>query len=220
MRPRDGARVVRQLDGLRQVVERAVRVALHQVDAPQQVECLRIGGIGLQRGIGKLACAVQVALHQLALGQVQAAERARRVANDVSAGACGQEVDLLVVAAFAFHVHAVDHLAHIVLDAGAFLLHLAERAVEVIHQHPSLSHVQIDPAAAHLLGLAVVGGHLCHVTLLVDALPQRSGLHRQRNAHVHGLRLHRLDQALGHQRHDVALIGELQRRLLHRLQQR
>ena len=120
---------------------------------------------------------------------------------------------------FAVHIHAVDHRPDVVLQADAILRHRAKLAVKIIHQHPALPHVQIDSLAPDRLGLAVIHRHLLQVVVVLGAVFHGIRLLWLWNPYIHRLRLDRFDQALRHQRRNIRLVGELQRRVLHRLQQ-
>ena len=83
--------------------------------------------------------------------------------------ALGEEGDLLIFVALAIDVHAVDHLAHVFFKADAVFFHRSDLAVEVVDEHPSLAHGEVDGFAADGFGLALVGAHLGVVAFEIGA---------------------------------------------------
>ena len=166
--------------------------------------------------------AVHVAGEELGLGEVEAGELAGTAVDDLLGGV-GDEGDLLVAVVFAGDVHAVDDGADVVAEAGAVALHGGELIVEVLGEDPAVAHVEVDGVAAGGLGLALVDEHLGVVALLVDAvdvLDAGIGAGGQGQVDGHGVGLDGLDHALGDEGDDVGLVVELERGVLHGLEQR
>ena len=98
--------------------------------------------------------------------------------------------------------------------------HHPELVIEIFGEDPALPHVAVDRTPANCFGLAVVHRHGSVVALLVGAVAGVGDFGRLCDARIHRLDLDGFDEALGHQSHDVGLEGELERRLLDRLQKR
>jgi len=222
VRPGERARVFGEFERLLKVLDGVVGAALHQVEAGHDVMSLGVIAVGIvKRRFGKRGGAVEVSLEQLHLGQIKPLKLSRCPGDDLAlVGAPRQEGDLLVPVALTLDIHAVDHLGDVFLQADAVLLHLDELSVEVIDQHPSLAHGEIDLPAADRFGLAIVGGHGVGVFAEIDAAGGGFRLCWLRDAGVHGLNLDGLDEALRQQGRDIGLVVKVDGGILHRLQQR
>ncbi len=142
-------------DGL-EVLDGCAGLPLHEVDAGENVVGLSMiaGGIG-EGFVGDLGGSVEVSFEELELGELEAGQLGCGTTQDVMA-ASGKEGDLLVFAALAIDVHAVDHLAHVFPEADAALFHRADLVVEVVDENPTLTHGEIDRFAPDGFGLSIV----------------------------------------------------------------
>ncbi len=102
-----------------------VGVVLHEVDASEDVLGAGVVALGVGEGFFcEFGGGVEVALHEVELGEIHAFDFARagggpeRVGGDVF-----DEDDLFGVFAFAFDVHAVDHGGDLVAEAVSVLFH-------------------------------------------------------------------------------------------------
>ena len=99
------------------------------------------------------------------------------------------------------NIHAVDHLADGVAQAGCILFKLDQLIEEVLRQHKSLRHVVLHGGSANrFLLLLAVSLALALVARQFGTFHARGNL-VVRNSRVHRSRFDRLDQALDHQRH-------------------
>ena len=129
------------------------------------------------------------------------------------------ELDLARAVHLLVHVHAVDHFADGVFQAGRILFKLDHLLIEVLRQHKSLPHVVLHRGHAHRFLLLLDKLPLVLVARQLRAVHARGNLVLG-NPGVHGPRLDGLDQALDGQRHGIGAVAELQRRLANLLQDR
>ena len=94
-----------------------------------------------------------------------------------------------------------------------------ELVVVILRQHIPLRHIGVDNFLPRRRDRLQIGVALLRLLLHVREPGVRRGLCLH-NPRIESPRLDRADQALDHQRHNVAPEGIVQRRVAHRLQQR
>ena len=93
------------------------------------------------------------------------------------------------------HVHAVNHLADGVAQAGRILFKLNQLLKEILREHKSLSHVVAHRCPSDGVHLLLVNLPFMLITRIVR--PQHArGYLVYRNPGLHGPRLDRLNEAL------------------------
>ena len=121
VRPGEGAGFLRGVEDGLEVPDGGPGLTLHQVDAGEDVVGLGVVAVGIGEDlVGDVGGTGEISLEDLHLSELEAGELGCGAAQNVVA-AVGQEGDLLVLVALAVDVHAVDHLAHVFLEADAVL---------------------------------------------------------------------------------------------------
>ena len=118
-----------------------------------------------------------------------------------------------------FHVHAIDHLADCVGQAGRILLKHDQLLIEVLGENESLGHVVIHGGDADGVDLLLVE----LAFMLIARHLGTVGVGRNLvlgNACVHGAGLDGLDEAFDGERHGVGAEAELHRRIADFLENR
>ena len=102
--------------------------------------------------------------------------------------------NLLITVALSFDIHAIYHLADVLLQADGVFLHLSKRSVEVVNQNPPLAHIEVDSLTTNLFCLTVISAHLSVVPREVSTLLGRAGTLGSNQANIHRLSFDSLDQ--------------------------
>jgi hypothetical protein len=214
--PGHGAGVFAELEGFFEALGGFVGVAFHEIDASEDVGGAAVVRGGVGEGLfGEIGGSARVTFHEVEFGEVHAVEGAGLgMGVERIRGGLFEEEDLFSVAALAVEIHAVDHGSDLVAKAVAVVLHDAEAVVEVLGEDPALALVEGNEVVAGDGGLGVVGSFLEVVSFEFGAGPgtgESAGRRRGDDVHV---RFDGLDEALGDEGDDVALVGELERSVL------
>ena len=115
------------------------------------------------------------------------------------------------------YIHAVDHLAHGVLQADRILFKLEHLLIKVLGENESLRHIVAHGGNADGVHLLLVGLTLALIARKIRAVDIGWNLVHG-NAGIHNARLDSLDEALHGQGHGVRAVAELHRSIPHLLE--
>ena len=167
----------------------------------------------MERGRG------HVSAGQPRLGQIQARQLARLALHQHVLIRFLVEFNVAGAMHLLVHIHAVDHFADGVGQAGRVFFKLNQLLIKILRENESLGHVVVHRGQAYGIDLLLVDLPLMLVARQVGAVDAGGNLVHG-NAGVHGPRLDGLDQALDGQRHGVVAIAELDRSFANLLQNR
>ena len=144
MRPAQRSRVLAGCKHLRETIESSLRIALHQFDARQHVQCFARYRFGLQFLFGKLLCTKFVALLQFEFSLVHGCQHRTRSTGPVDPHATHQfrtvraeKWNFLCLIHLVWHIHAIDHLTDALLQADAFAIHQRQLVIERLGEYPA-----------------------------------------------------------------------------------